>query len=67
VWAAGITWYQATRHTFASQWVLYGGSIATLSKFMGHSSVLVPQRYAHLRPEVFGVKAFDAITAGVMG
>lgn len=29
-----ITWYHATRHTFASQWVLGGGSIEMLSKVM---------------------------------
>ena len=56
-----ITWYHATRHTFASQWVLNGGSIEMLSKVMGHSSVLVTQRYAHLRPDLFGDKALGAI------
>lgn len=58
---SGMTWYHATRHTFASQWVLGGGSIEMLSKVMGHSSVLVTQRYAHLRPDLFGDKALDAI------
>lgn len=49
-----VTWYQATRHTFASQWVMDGGSIEKLSKVLGHSSVLVTERYAHLRPDAFG-------------
>ena len=31
-----LTWYQATRHTFASQWVLNGGSIEKLKEIMGH-------------------------------
>jgi integrase len=56
-----ITWYHATRHTFASQWVINGGSIETLSKVMGHSSTLVTQRYAHLRLDLFADKMMDAI------
>jgi integrase len=45
-----LTWYQATRHTFASQWVLGGGTLEELRDVMGHSTVLVTERYAHLRP-----------------
>jgi integrase len=48
-----MTWYQATRHTFASQWVLTGGSIEKLREAMGHCSVTVTERYAHLRGDVF--------------
>lgn len=48
-----LTWYQATRHTFASQWVLAGGSIEKLAKLMGHSSTQITERYAHLRPDLF--------------
>ena len=48
-----LTWYQATRHSFASLWVSQGGSIEELSQIMGHSSVLVTERYAHLRPDLF--------------
>jgi excisionase family DNA binding protein len=47
------TWYSATRHTYASQWVLAGGSIEMLSKTMGHSSIQVTQRYAHLTVDLF--------------
>jgi integrase len=47
-----LTWYQATRHTFASQWVRNGGSIEQLSNVLGHSSVTTTERYAHLRPEM---------------
>jgi integrase len=43
-----MTFYQAGRHTFASQWVLAGLSIYRLQKILGHSSVVVTQRYAHL-------------------
>jgi integrase len=49
-----ITWYQATRHTFASQWILAGQGIETLREIMGHSTVQVTERYAHLRPDMFG-------------
>jgi len=49
-----MTWYQATRHTFASQWVLGGGTIEQLREILGHSTVLVTERYAHLRPDAFG-------------
>jgi integrase len=48
-----LTWYQATRHTFASNWVLGGGSIEKLAMVMGHSSIVVTERYAHLRPDLF--------------
>lgn len=43
-----MTFYQAGRHTFASQWVLAGLDIYRLSKILGHSSVTTTQRYAHL-------------------
>jgi integrase len=48
-----LTWYECTRHTFASQWVLGGGSIEMLKEILGHSSVQVTERYAHLRPDLF--------------
>jgi integrase len=48
-----ITWYQATRHTFASQWVMAGGSIEKLREMMGHSTVVVTERYSHLKVDLF--------------
>ena len=48
-----LTWYQATRHSFASHWVKAGGSIEKLREVMGHSTVLVTERYAHLRGDLF--------------
>ena len=48
------TFDEAGRHTFASQWVLSGGSIEKLREILGHSSVLVTERYTHLKPELFG-------------
>jgi hypothetical protein len=49
-----VTWYEATRHTGASHWVMAGNSIEKLRTIMGHSSVQVTERYAHLRPDAFG-------------
>lgn len=51
-----VTWYQATRHTFASQWVISGGSMERLALILGHSSTEVTRRYAHLRPEHLGAE-----------
>jgi integrase len=48
-----LTWYQCTRHTFASQWVMSNGSIEKLAAVLGHSSTEVTRRYAHLRPDAF--------------
>ncbi len=48
-----LTWYQCTRHTFASQWVMANGSIEKLAAMLGHSSTEVTRRYAHLRPDHF--------------
>jgi integrase len=48
-----LTFYEAGRHTFASHWVLAGGSIAMLREILGHSTVKVTERYAHLRPDLF--------------
>lgn len=48
-----VSWYQATRHTCASHWVMDGGGIEKLSKMLGHCSVVVTERYAHLRSDCF--------------
>jgi len=47
------TWYNVSRHTYASQHLIGGGSLATLREILGHSTVRVTERYAHLRPELF--------------
>ena len=41
------------RHTFASHWVLTGGDIFRLQKILGHKSMVMTGRYAHLAPDVF--------------
>ncbi|MGO9289182.1 MAG: tyrosine-type recombinase/integrase [Polyangia bacterium] len=53
--------YQTTRHTFASQWVMNGGSVEVLAKILGHSSTSTTEHYAHLAPDFFGAKAFDMV------
>lgn len=57
----GLLWYEATRHTFASQWVLAGNSITKLSKILGHYSVVITERYAHLRPDLFNEADHDTV------
>jgi integrase len=41
------------RHTFASHWVTKGGDLFKLQKILGHQSVQMTMRYAHLAPEAF--------------
>jgi len=48
-----MTWYQATKHTMASQFTLGGGDIRTLQAILGHSSVTTTERYSHLHPDAF--------------
>lgn len=57
-----LTWYQATRHTFASQFVLNGGSIEVLRQVMGHSSVVVTERYSHLKPDLFRESVYTTMS-----
>lgn len=41
------------RHTFASHWVMKGGDIFKLQKILGHQSIQMTMRYAHLAPHAF--------------
>ncbi|HEU4385784.1 MAG TPA: tyrosine-type recombinase/integrase, partial [Anaeromyxobacteraceae bacterium] len=63
----GLGWYEATRHTFASQWVLAGGSIEKLSKVLGHYSVVLTERYVHLRPDLFATRDLGTIPLDLGG
>lgn len=38
------------RHTFASQFMMKGGNIYDLQKILGHSTIGMTERYAHLSP-----------------
>lgn len=51
------------RHTFASHFVMASGDILTLQKILGHSSVVMTSRYAHLAPGHFeSVRKINLIT-----
>jgi integrase len=39
------------RHTFASHFMMNGGNILVLQKLLGHSSLAMTMRYAHLAPD----------------
>jgi integrase len=56
-----LTWYQSTRHTFASHWVMDGRPIEKLRDILGHSTVQVTERYAHLSPDAFGREDYAAV------
>ena len=60
-----LTWYECTRHTGASHWVMRGGSIEKLAAILGHSSTEVTKRYAHLRPELFSGRDLDMFAVDV--
>lgn len=62
-----LGWYEATRHTFASQWVMAGGSIEKLSVILGHYSVVMTERYAHLKPELFTKIDLGTIAVNMAG
>jgi integrase len=39
------------RHTFASNYMMAGGDILGLQRILGHSSITMTMRYAHLSPD----------------
>lgn len=45
--------FHGLRHTFASHWVMKGGDLFKLQRILGHKSVQMTMRYAHLAPEAF--------------
>src|SRR5437867_1087876 len=57
---AGLTdlHFHDLRHTFASQFVMAGGDLYILKEILGHKSITMTQRYAHLSP-TYKIKAID--------
>lgn len=51
------------RHTFASHFVMNGGSLYDLQKLLGHARFEETQRYAHLCPEHLA-KAINIVSFG---
>ena len=45
--------FHSLRHTFASHWVMRGGDLYKLQRILGHKSVAMTQRYAHLSPDLY--------------
>jgi len=46
----GVTWH-TLRHTFASRLVMAGVGLKTLQELMGHKTIQMSARYAHLAPQ----------------
>jgi len=44
--------WHTTRHTFASHLVMRGARLKTVQDLMGHATILMTMRYAHLAPEI---------------
>jgi integrase len=55
------TWH-CNRHTFASRLVMAGVDIRTVAQLMGHSTIQMTMRYAHLAPE-HGQAAVDRLVS----
>lgn len=54
--------FQTTRHSFASWFMMNGGGLFRLQKYLGHSTSALTQRYAHLSRDhrQDGVRSFSA-------
>lgn len=48
------------RHSFASFWVSDGGNLYLLQNMLGHKTITMTQRYAHIAPE-YRSKAIDRL------
>jgi integrase len=65
---AGITdfHFHDLRHTFASHLVMAGVDITTVSKLLGHKSLKMTLRYAHLAPAHMA-KAVNILDSALSG
>ena len=45
------------RHTYASHYIMNGGSLAELQSLLGHSSPMMTLKYAHMTPGFLEKKA----------
>ena len=70
---AGITLQEGQlthvlRHTFASHFMMNGGNILVLQRSLGHASLTMTMRYAHLAPdhlqEIIKLNPLSALTLG---
>ncbi len=54
------------RHTFASHYMMRGGSLGALQKILGHADVKMTMRYAHLSREFAKeeIRLLDGLTSG---
>lgn len=60
-----MTWYQATRHSFASRNLAAGVSMDEVSQAMGHSSVAITQKhYAHFVRKTFAAQMTAPLDRG---
>jgi site-specific recombinase XerD len=48
----GAFGWHTTRHTFASHLVMRGVPLKAVQELMGHATILMTMRYAHLAPDV---------------
>lgn len=54
--------FHTLRHTFASWLAIQGTPLYTISKLMGHKTILMTQRYSHLSPGA-GKEAVNGLEA----